>query len=486
MLLTLPAEVVDAVIENVDNPGDLAALSAVCKNLKLRISPASGKELGLLQCCYLSVHVENEDVFSALAATPKLARAVRRLRLPSLREHQRYYWCEDSARGTATNHRTTSIIRYALRQMHSLQFLSFDLEIFPEQLDWSLLFDDLQTYCPNLKEAALSIHGPFRTPHPNDAATMPMIHKLNGLQGLSVELNTWMSLTPEASENFAQSLSTTLVQSAASLLHLDLSLRPSTSADTLAVVLPSLVSLSLNSHKDEENCPGVAGFLLRHPGIRYLKMYSSQPIGPHEDILPHLREVSIDAWKPWFLCRLLSEMSNGHRRPLRRVSLFTVWDETYLPKLFAELRMHSTLMGVNISHKVLQNESYMEQLADATAKPGLQEIHFTSFDTEPQELREDTIKYVEVLLDLFPSLRSLQNFCSRKKPREHIESELLRLGSLSSKLICVDDWVREEGNTWKMDRNTSRVWKWVLPETESMDQNSRAEPTVPRLDYDQA
>ncbi|KZT52278.1 hypothetical protein CALCODRAFT_93342 [Calocera cornea HHB12733] len=180
MLLTLPYELVEAILAQVDNPGDLAPLSATCRELRAMISPAPGDNLGQLQCRHLAIFRNSQDAWKLLTRTPKLARGVRRLCILGRRVEGNQYWQHNPDVSysfmDASLPALPSIIRAALMEMRNLRFLSVHIRGSDKLVDWSGLFEDVCTNSPQLEE----LHLTFRTRTLNKT----ILPKLDGLRGL--------------------------------------------------------------------------------------------------------------------------------------------------------------------------------------------------------------------------------------------------------------------------------------------------------------
>ncbi|KZO92456.1 hypothetical protein CALVIDRAFT_540918 [Calocera viscosa TUFC12733] len=143
MLLALPLELIDGIVENVENPRDLAALSAVCRFLKKMLSPTSGRDLGPLQCRYLSLTRKSGPSFSLLATRPMLARAIRRLLITENASIGNQYWYDQNEFNSHRPRASSSAIRAALMEMRNLQFLSCSVHVSGAQTCPAPLFQDL-------------------------------------------------------------------------------------------------------------------------------------------------------------------------------------------------------------------------------------------------------------------------------------------------------------------------------------------------------
>ncbi|KZO92440.1 hypothetical protein CALVIDRAFT_557534 [Calocera viscosa TUFC12733] len=456
MLLTLPLELLDTVLENVDDPGDLAALCAVCKDLKQIISP--GKDLGPLECRHLSVPHNNERCFLLLADKPKLARDVWRLCIPEYygpyhgRFCRKWTWSVDSQ----FNNCTLLIIRDAVRRMSNLQFLACEVD-FASAPIWNPLFESICTGCPTLKEVCL-LFGPRK----NVSNSLPAATNLRG----RAHQPGAVGITRTAFESFIDSMASGLTRCGASLRHLALTWNTYDLDPLFKIRLPSLVSLSLvfeptDSFDGSSYSSNMITFLDRHSTLEYLLLDEVTHFGLGLDSLPLLKEAILgfhdfDEW-------MLSPLSSGCYRPLRRIDLEYFYNRGDLAGvIFPDFSNVTTLRGVCLSKYVKVDWVALSVLARAT--PNLSELYWGG--KPPHEGRTEAEQLTK-LLNLFPKLLSLQRYfrtstCSNEK---QTAKTLCEAGLLNSTLRCVDDWVRGEGNVWRKDNRAAQEWKWKFWET---------------------
>ncbi|KZO92439.1 hypothetical protein CALVIDRAFT_306152 [Calocera viscosa TUFC12733] len=446
MLLTLPVELVDAIIDSVDNPHDLAALSAVCKQLKEKISPAAGTELGILQCCYLSVEANDASSFSVLADRPKLAQSVRRLRIPDFNSaDDRPYWRARNE-GNPVQILVPSIMGDAISRMVNLRYFSCDINVSAFLL-WNDVFKDWSMYCPALKEIYLRIHQSMGHPR-TKPAPLVLFNGLHGLQALRVRVNAF-DYDETAFQQLVGAMSTTLSCNAASLL-------------------PSLLSLTL-LHEDYypfEACYALRDFLRQHPTIKSLKLFAISPaldVGMDEDTLPSLRELSVNTEYEHHFTPLFRPLSNDEYRPLARIDLAWMHSNDVADDVVPHLPSIHTLKGLCFNIKWSPN--HREMLAElAKIRPELEELHgrFNGSYCVGDYLK---------LLRLFPNLRTVQNY-NQPSMNGDIGAVLCESGRMNPALMCVDDWVRREDNSWKKSKRMAEKWKWALVQENAYEEDT--------------
>ncbi|KZO92442.1 hypothetical protein CALVIDRAFT_540906, partial [Calocera viscosa TUFC12733] len=486
MLLTVPSEIIDAIIENIDNPRDLAALSVVCKTLKERILPASGEELGLLQCCYLSVSMDDIRVFDALAERPHLAGGIRKFHISRHPPYHRY-WRTGSEIVPPGVNVAPSTLRNALCSMRTLRFLSCDLLLTPTT-DLSHVFKNLHRRCPDLAEVHLKLDATDPVEYQSDFGP-PTLDGFSHLEALELEVNedAFTGLLPPAVEDYVDRLGITLDRIASSLRHLSLAWYMDT-ADRLFdrfanLELPALVSLSLASYTrttKKRSCDAMGTFLARHPRIQYLKIRGRLPVRIHPDTSPNLREMSIRFMGAARFNPLVSPLSSGNYRPLRRVEL-----ARHLPDLAAVLEdicskrtaAIPSLKGLRLNELNPVDGKFLRHLAGT--RPDLEELHCTLGGSQRSETEK--IDALKKLLRIFPHLRSVQESgdVGWFIDDETLESELPELGNLHPNLMCVNDWARQDGNVWNhkgwkcfhignthnlwnQDDDETSLWKWAV------------------------
>ncbi|KZT51282.1 hypothetical protein CALCODRAFT_558701 [Calocera cornea HHB12733] len=486
MLLTLPDELINAVIENVDDPADLAALSAVCKALKEMISPGPEEELGLLQCCYLSVPCDVEQVFTVLAHRPRLARGIRQLRISEEQapSASRYWHAGHHSAQVVAG--APSSLSDALRQMQNLLFLSCQISTASTAI-WNVSLGSFCQRFPSVQELCLRIQVSHTGMEVHTGDSLQFFDGLTQLRALSLNIKCEAGVTPESFKQFADSMTTGLKPSQASIRHLKVTWDDCDLSPLFELQFPQLLSLTLAYDGEAENAAAtIHPFLASHRTLhclaldRLFSLDNPWVMAPPMDVvialnttstlprLPLLCEAALDWSTSNDWTDLFEPLPDGSYRPLLRLDLTNPYIDM---ENFARedgppsLKAIHTLKGLRLSPDMVQDEEYLTRLADEA--PGLTELYLNSrLDNAYQTIQE---KHLCSLLNRFPKLCSVQG-CTLSvrgsSPCEESEMEAVvcRIGKLSPYLVCVNNWVRVTDTVWKLDRRAAKQWKWPLIE----------------------
>ncbi|EJT97221.1 hypothetical protein DACRYDRAFT_119673 [Dacryopinax primogenitus] len=477
MLDKLPAELVDEVIGQLDTPRDLAALSATCQVFKQRVSPAPDLELGPLQCCYLSITINNADAFRQLADKGRLARSIRHLHLvdpPPLEDYPSEnaplrYWRAHAAQGHLNREYDPILINAALKEMSNLCFLCTDGLKLKGDGNVAHIFRSVPDRCRSLTDLFLDLsieEGIKLTKTHFAPASISPAARLRSFRG---NFSDWANVPENVWNSFSCAVFTSIAAVCTSLEHLGLTWVEYTLNELFKCTFPRLRSLDIACdigwviHSDALHL-----FLKHNSSLESIHFCCIAPTFLLQDALPNLKRLKLcpDGGAMW---DVVNPLSDGSYRPLEWVDFGTVRPENMSTVVFPKIAAFASTIRVVRVHRLWT----LEEVARlGSLLPNVHTLGYTHLPSRPGKVNYITPMYLQMLAFSYPNLRCLKSFflehpASPMSPGMAVQ----RLGELLPRLICVDNWVRGDprvgagtgpGDTgeWKVDYKRSPMMYW--------------------------